>query len=47
MADIDIYPFGPTGRGHDRAKSRPDKPTGESIPLPSVTPVEGSTWEPE
>ena len=38
MADIDIDPFG----GHE---SRPDEPTGESIPL---TPVGGgSTWEPE
>ena len=37
MADVDINPFG----GH---KSRPEEPTGENIPL---TPVGGSTWEPE
>ena len=38
MADIDIDPFG-------EHELRPDKPTGENIPL---TPVEGeSTWEPE
>ena len=35
MADIDINPFG-------EHESRPDKPTGENIPL---TPVGGSTWE--
>ena len=46
MADIDIDPFGE----HDRTESRPDEPTDENIPLspvPSVTPVGGSTWEPE
>ena len=37
MADVDIDPLG------DR-ESRPEEPTGENIPL---TPVEGSTWEPE
>ena len=37
MADIDIDPFG----DHE---SRPDKPMDENIPL---TPVGGSTWEPE
>ena len=37
MADVDIDPFG-------EHKSRPDKPMGENIPL---TPVGGSTWEPE
>ena len=37
MADIDIDPFG----DHE---SRPEEPMGESIPL---TPVGGSTWEPE
>ena len=45
MADIDIDPFGgvehPTSREHE---SRPEEPMGEDIPL---TPVEGSTWEPE
>ena len=41
MADIDIDPFG-------EHESRPDKPTGENIPLPPVTPVRrGSAWEPE
>ena len=40
MADIDINPFG-------EHESRPDEPTGENIPLPPVTPVGGSTWEPE
>ena len=40
MADIDIDPFG-------EHESRPEEPTGESIPLPPVTPVGGSTWEPE
>ena len=39
MADIDIDPFGE----HDRTESRTDE-TGENIPL---TPVGGSTWEPE
>ena len=37
MADVDIDPFG-------EHESRPDEPMGESIPL---TPVGGSTWEPE
>ena len=37
MADVDIDPFG-------EHESRPDKPTDECIPL---TPVGGSTWEPE
>ena len=37
MADIDIDPFG-------EHESRPEEPTGDNIPL---TPVEGSTWEPE
>ena len=45
MADVDIDPFGgtecPPSREHE---SRPDVPMGESIPL---TPVGGSTWEPE
>ena len=40
MTDIDIDPFG----GNDRTESRPDDPTGKNIPL---TPVGGSTWEPE
>ena len=40
MADLDIDPFG-------EQESRPDEPTGENIPLPLVTPVGGSTWEPE
>ena len=42
MADVDINPF----REHDRTESRPH----ESIPLspvPPVTPIGGSTWEPE
>ena len=37
MAGVDINPFG----DH---KSRPEEPMGENIPL---TPVRGSTWEPE
>ena len=37
MADVDINPFG-------EHESRPEEPTGEDIPL---TPVRGSTWEPE
>ena len=37
MADVDIDPF-------EEHESRPDEPTGENIPL---TPVGGSTWEPE
>ena len=37
MADVDIDPSG----DH---KSRPEEPTGENSPL---TPVGGSTWEPE
>ena len=40
MADVDIDPFGE----HDKTESRPDEPTGENIHL---TPVGGSTWEPE
>ena len=39
MADVDIDSFDE----HDRTESRLD----ESIPLPLVTPVVGSTWEPE
>ena len=39
MADVDIDPFG----DHDRTESRTEV-TDESIPL---TPVRGSTWEPE
>ena len=39
MADVDIDPFGE----HDRTESRTDE-TGENIPL---TPVGGSTWEPD
>ena len=42
MADIDIDPFGE----HDRTELRTDE-TGENIPIPPVTPVSGSTWEPE
>ena len=37
MADVDINPFG-------EHEYRPEEPTGENIPL---TPVRGSTWEPE
>ena len=37
MADVDIDPFG-------EHESRPDEPMGENIPL---TPLGGSTWEPE
>ena len=37
MADVDIDPFG-------EHESRPEEPMGENIPL---TPVGGSTWEPE
>ena len=37
MADVDIDPFG-------EHESRTEEPMGEDIPL---TPVEGSTWEPE
>ena len=37
MADFDIDPFG-------EHESRPDEPTGESVPL---APVGGSTWEPD
>ena len=49
MADIDIDPFGGTSREHDRTESRPDKPTDNILlpPVPLVTPVRGSTWEPE
>ena len=43
MADIDIDPF-EVGGEHDKTKSRPEGSTGENIPL---TPVAGSTWEPE
>ena len=39
MADVDIDPFGE----HNRTESRTD----ENIPLNPVTPVGGSTWEPE
>ena len=39
MADIDIDPF----EEHNRTESRTDE-TGENIPL---TPLGGSTWEPE
>ena len=39
MADVYIDPFGE----HDRTGSRTDE-TGENI---SLTPVGGSTWEPE
>ena len=42
MADIDINPVGE----HNRTESRTDE-TGENIPIPLVTPVGGSTWEPE
>ena len=37
MADVDIDPFG-------EHESRTDEPTDEKI---SLTPVGGSTWEPE
>ena len=37
MADVDTDPFG-------EHESRPEEPTGENI---SLTPVRGSTWEPE
>ena len=37
MADADINPFG-------EHESRPEVPMGENIPL---SPVGGSTWEPE
>ena len=37
MADVDIDPF-------EEHETRPEEPTGENIPL---TPVGGSTWEPE
>ena len=40
MADVDIDPFG-------EHESRPEEPTDENIPLDLVTPVGGSTWEPE
>ena len=39
MADVDIDPFGEHGRT--------EEPTDENIPLTPVTPVGGSTWEPE
>ena len=49
MADVDIDPFGGSERAgeHDRTESRTEEPTDEHIPLPLVTPVGGSTWEPE
>ena len=40
MADVDIDPFG-------EHELRPDEPNDENIPLDLVTPVGGSTWEPE
>ena len=40
MADVNIDPFG-------EHESRPHEPMGENIPLPPVTPVGGSPWEPE
>ena len=40
MADVDIDPFG-------EHESRTEEPTDENIPLTPVTPVGGSTWEPE
>ena len=43
MADVDINPFGDASGGDDRTESRPDK----NIYLSPVTPVGGSTWEPE
>ena len=39
MADVNIDPFG--------EQYRTKEPTDENIPLTPVTPVEGSTWEPE
>ena len=42
MADINIDPF----ERHNRTELRTDE-TGENIPIPLVTPVGGSTWEPE
>ena len=39
MADVDTDPFGEHGRT--------EEPTDENIPLTPVTPVGGSTWEPE
>ena len=47
MADVDINPLGgaecPPSEEQDRTESRPD----ENIPLPLVSPVGGSNWEPE
>ena len=43
MADVDIDPFGGTSGEHDRTEELMDA----HIPLPLVTPVGGSTWEPE
>ena len=40
MADVDIDPFG-------EHESRPEEPNDENIPPDLVTPVGGSTWEPE
>ena len=40
MADTDIDPFG-------EHELRPEEPNDENIPLDPVTPVGGSTWEPE
>ena len=42
MADVDNDPFGE----HDKTDSHPDE-TGETIPLPPVTPGGKSSWEPE
>ena len=39
MANVDIDPFGEHGRT--------ENPTDENIPLTAITPVGGSTWEPE
>ena len=43
MADIDIDPFGEHGRTESRTGDHTE-PTDEHI---SLTPVGGSTWEPE
>ena len=40
MADIDINHF----EEHD---TRPEEPMGENIPLTSVLPERGSSWEPD
>ena len=42
MADVDIDPF----EDHDKTDSHPDD-TGKNIPLSSVNPGGGSTWEPD